>query len=363
MSTGVAPAEVTTRQARIGSFSILERLTLPDAPSGQITLKVTGLPGGPHEGISGIATCFPAPKTDEAVSRVQTMLDSLKSVQEVPLCPVVETAIAGSIVYWVRPVQVGEKLSDISDQFTIRELGQMVARLGSALSVAAQCGLSHGSINPKLILRNPDDGWLLSGLGIMGRGEAQDQRDLALVVIARLSNRAWAEPDLSGYPEEERPYHRSQRLREHLGNHTERVANVLIKATHPDPSSRYDGIGAFADDFVHQIRLSADDLVHGAFEAISARNVELARIMGEKAATYEPDLENLSILRLQLSGKSLFGGPPASAPIPGMQAGTPTLEQTLGLRRIRRINARFRSAKPGPFAVSPAAGIDPGTPT
>lgn len=318
MSTGIAPAEVTSKQARIGTFAILERLNHSDAPSGQVTLRVAGLPGSRHDGVSGIATCLPAPKSDDATARIQILLDTLKSVDDVALCPVIEAEIAGSIVYWVRANQVGEPLDSITGQLPIRDLGKMTVRIARAISVAARSGLTHGSINQTVILRNPDDGWKLTGLGILGRGEAQDQLDLALVIIARLASRPWSEPDLSGYPSEERPYHRSQRLREHLNTHTERVANVLTRATNPDPSMRYEDIAGFAEDFAKQIQLSADDLVHGAFEAISARNVELARIMGDKAAGYDPDLENLSILRLQLNGGSVFGNQQGATPLPVM---------------------------------------------
>ncbi len=315
MSTGVAPADSSQRQARLGPFSILERLSTSESPGNQVVLRVAGTPGSAVDGLTGIATCYPAPAGDDARSRVGTLLQSLKDVRDPLLWPVIDAGIAGSVAYWVRPAPAGDALLGYSGDLSIRDVGAMTQSLARALDGVHAVGLSHGAIRENLILRTPDHGWTLYGLGIMGRGPAQDQFDLAHAVVNRLAGRSWSEPDLSAYPEEERAYHRGQRLREALSSYTERIANVLNKAMHPDPALRYESADAFAADFTDQIRLSGEDLVHGAFEAVSARNVDLARLMANKAALYNPASENLHVLQIQLNGGSAFGG--QSAPIVG----------------------------------------------
>lgn len=317
MSTGVAPAAPTARQARLSSFAIIERLNLPDAPSGQITLKVAGLPGTQFEGRDGVATCYPAPADEVSRTNVEGLVAALKSLHHPALWPLLDAGIAGSIVYWIRSAPIVDSLASWKGQMPIRTLGALVASIADALSIAHAGGLSHGSVRASAILRYPSGSWALAGLGIMGRGPAQDQFDLALTTVNRIAARPWIEPDLSGYPEQERAYHRGQRLREHLSTTTERVVNVLNKGLHLDPAQRYPDIAQFGADLVEQIRLSGEDLVHGAFEAISARNVELARVIGDKAAAYNPDSDNLAILRLQLNGGSVFGAaqqPPTAMP-------------------------------------------------
>lgn len=314
MSTGVAPAAPTTRQARLGSFAIVERLNSPDAPSGQISLRVAGLPGSAFEGREGVATCFPAPADDASRTRVEGLVTALKSLHHPALWPLIDAGVAGSIMYWIRSAPVVDSLASWKGEMSIRALGELVGSISEGLHVAHQRGLSHGSIRSSSILRYPSGAWALTGLGVMGQGPANDQYALALTAVNRIAARPWHEPDLSGYPEQERAYHRGQRLREHLSTTTERVVNVLNKAMHLDPTQRYPDIAQFGADLVEQIRLSGEDLVHGAFEAISARNVELARVICDKAAAYNPDSENLAILRLQLNGGSVFGtGQPQSA--------------------------------------------------
>jgi hypothetical protein len=239
------------------------------------------------------------------------MLASLRDLHDTALWPLIDAGMAGSIVYWVRSPQVGDSLASYKGAVHIRDIGAIVQSIANALSQAHSVGLSHGAITGSSILRYPSGSWALYGLGIMGRGPASDQFDLARAVVERLAGRSWVEPDVSAFPDEERPYHRAQRLRDALGMITERVVNVLNKAMHLDPSQRYPDIALFGADLVEQIRISGDDLVHGAFEAISARNVELARLITEKASSYNPDSENLTLLRLQLNGGSVFGTPQA----------------------------------------------------
>jgi hypothetical protein len=113
---------------------------------------------------------------------------------------------------------------------------------------------------------------------------------------------------------------------------------------HLDPIQRYESIAEFATDLNVQIKISGEDLVHGAFEAISARNIELARIIADKAARYAPDSDNLAVLKIQLNGGSAFGMPqqpavfqpgplpqqlPGSLPVPVMTATGPDQALTL----------------------------------
>jgi hypothetical protein len=97
---------------------------------------------------------------------------------------------------------------------------------------------------------------------------------------------------------------------------TERVVNVVLRATEINPADRFGSISEFSEQFGFAVRESAEDLVHGAFEAISSRNVELARLLAAKAALYNPSADSLTLLNLQLGGGSPFGATPAVAPAP-----------------------------------------------
>lgn len=262
----------------------------------------------------------------------------------------------------------GDSLDALPHVPSIRDLGAIALTIASGLQAAHDRGLSHGSIRSGLIRTFPSGAWTLYGLGIMGRGPANDQSDLARVLVAVLSGRTWQEPDGSGYPENERAYHRSQRLREQLNNSTERVVNVVNRAMHLDAAQRYPSISEFAEDLVDQIRISGDDLVHGAFEAISARNTELARVMAAKAAIYNPESDNLAVLNVQLNGGSAFAQSGAPHQPYGQSASpfTPPTSEHVWVPVPPQFDPDSGQVVPGipmgaqqPPAVTPSEQVDP----
>jgi hypothetical protein len=117
---------------------------------------------------------------------------------------------------------------------------------------------------------------------------------------------------------------RSQQLREFLPECTPRISACLARATEPDQSRRYPSVAAFVSGFDDAMRMSAEDLVHGAYEAISAQSPELARLLADRAATYDRNCEGLTLLNLQLRGESPFRA--ASFPSASDDAPSPVLD-------------------------------------
>ena len=142
---------------------------------------------------------------------------------------------------------------------------------------------------------DPNGALVLTGLGIEGKGFAQDQLDLALVAINLLATEPWAEQAAD-------PSSRAQQIREHLSNYTERISGVLTRATDPDPAERYPTIADFAKQFGEAVQFSCEDLAQAGQEAISAQNIELAKLLTERAAAYDPTAEALANLNYRLHG-------------------------------------------------------------
>src|SRR3954447_11347623 len=76
MTTGIAPAEPAIKRPRLGLFEVQERIVHANGPANHIVLKVCGADETPFAGISGIATCLTKPTDEQAVVRLQDMLDA-----------------------------------------------------------------------------------------------------------------------------------------------------------------------------------------------------------------------------------------------------------------------------------------------
>jgi hypothetical protein len=332
MTTGVVTVDKATRGPQLGSFTIVERLNVPDAPKGQVLLRVLGTEGTPFSGQAGLATCYSAPKEETARASAKAVLDKLAALRHPSLVPILQTGLAGNVVYWIWADSDAQHIPALSPEqpVPISTVVTIVKTVASGLAAAHQAGLSHGSLAHHSILSPAPGTYLVEGVGATGRGGAQDQRDLGMIVIGLLSGRQWQEEELVGPASIEQRVARAQRLREWMSGTTERVVNVVLRATELNPVDRFDNIQEFAEQFGIAVRDSAEDLVHGAFEAISSRNVELARLLAAKAAHYNPEAEGLTLLNMQLNGGSPFGAMPVLPPMPPVvapiQPGFPTPE-------------------------------------
>jgi len=321
MTTGVATSEQATSAAQVGSFTIVDRVTVPDAPNGQILLRVVGLESSRFSGLPALASCYAAPEEDAARASSAALLEKLSALRHPALVPVLQAGLAGNIVFWVAPAGSAQPLNlpSASAPTPIVTLLQIIDAVAAGLSAAHEVGLSHGALTVDAIVSPAPGTYAVRGLGLRGRGAAQDQRDLGAVAVTLLSGRTWQEEWADGPVSIEERIARAQRLREWLSGITERVVNVVLRATETNPSDRYSSINEFAEQFAEAVRQSGEDLVHGAFEAISSRNVELARLLAGKAAQYNPGSDSLTLLNLQLGGGSPFGAmvtPPVAQPGP-----------------------------------------------
>ena len=301
MSTDTASLESSPDAVRFGAF-IVQR-AISEAAS-----EVIGAGDGSFRGVPGLAHFASMPDSPDAQAQLEVRLAKLRHLSHAALCPILDSGVVNSTAYWVHAVPDGEPLSTKSDQerWPITRVSELMTRLGSALQIAHELGLSHGAITAAQIFLRADGSPLLTGLGIAGQGPAGDQRDLARIAIELLAERPWLEIEADAGGSSDVRERRAQLLREALSMYTLRVVNVLAEATDPDPARQFPSVRAFAADFDSAIRLSAEDLVHGAYEAISARNTELARVMADKAESYDPQSDSLALLKIQLHGGSPF---------------------------------------------------------
>ena len=309
MSTNTAPIEAPLAPARLGSFLISERINASGAPEGRVYLRVTGTEDTGFGGRAGIATCILASDDTEAQADADAELANVRQFSHPGIAPIIESGVAGFVRYWVHDLPDGEPMDKAgqSQTWSVAMVGRVIGRIGGALQAAHDAGISHGAVRPQLIFVAAPETPVLTGLGAAGQGAPQDQADLARVAIDLLAGKPWREPAPDIESTVEFRVIRAQRLREWLGNCTERVAVILSRATDPHEDRRFVSVAEFIEQFDSAIRLSAEDLVQGAYEAISARNPEMARLIADKAAAYDPECDGLDLLNMQLRGGSPFG--------------------------------------------------------
>jgi hypothetical protein len=246
----------------------------------------------------------------DATIQAEVNLAKLRHLTHPTLVPVLESGLAGRTAFWVHAIPDGEPLSRTATTdpswSSIIGVRKLVEAIGGALQIAHEVGLSHGAISVDSIVISPASRPILTGFGIDGKGFSRDQADLALVAMLLLAGRPWVEPtdsmdDVAGHD-----LTRAQRVRDFLDGCTERVTTVLAKATDLDPADRYPSIAEFVKQFDEAVRFSADELVEAAFQA-KAVSPEMARLMADKAAAYDPGNENLRLLNMQLGGGSPSG--------------------------------------------------------
>ena len=303
--------------------------------------------GTPFSGQGGLATCLAAPADEAARESAAAMAAKLAALRHPFLIPVLEARLAGNVLYWVNPIEAGSPLPEPSAQPLLPVLA-VVTIIGAAaagLQTAHDAGLSHGALSVDSIVEAKAGSYAVAGVGLAGQGAAQDQRDLAEIAIVLVAGRRWQESAISADVSIAEKVARAQRLREQLSGVTERVVNVVLRATEPEPTDRFNSVTEFAAHFAEAVRFSGEDLVHAAFESISARNVELARLLAAKAALYGPTTEGLTLLNLQLQGGSPFG--PVS--VVGGAIPAPTMPPELAQSLVQ----------PGPTAPGGLSGAIP----
>jgi len=296
MSADAAPAETTQKTVRIGSF-----IAAPESEQGARTspISVIGAEETAFAGKPGLAHWQQIGPTPDSIAQAEVKLAKLRHLSHPALAPVIESGLNKTVAWWIEAVPPGRMLADAvrddASLTSIPSVRRLVVVVSGVLALAHEVGLSHGSVSATSIVVGSSGAPVLTGLGIGGKGFAQDQFDLALVVIDLLADDPWVEHAAD-------PARRGEQLREHLGNYTDRISEVLARSTHPDPAERYSSIAEFAKQFAEAVQYSGEDLVQAGQDAISAQNAELAKLLAEKAATYDPNSEALANLNHRLRG-------------------------------------------------------------
>jgi hypothetical protein len=342
MSTDVAAGERSPAPFRIGSF-ISRDVTEPG--DARAPIQVVGVDESPFAGRSAIAHQATIENSTNTIIGTEVKLAKLRHLTHPALLPVLECGLEGTVAFWIHGEPVGKPLSQASASdpswSSVTGVRTLIDTIGGVLQIAHDVGLSHGAINAETIVINPAGKPILTGFGIDGQGFARDQADLSLVAIELLGGRAWVEPavpidDVAGHD-----LARAQQVRDFLDTCTERVTTVLAKATDPDPADRYPSIAEFVKAFDEAVRFSADELVDAAFQAM-ATTPEMARLIADKAATYDPGNDNLKLLNLQLNGGSHFAtaagagfpNPAGIASADPLRVPMPVLEQNPAQRSL-----------------------------
>jgi hypothetical protein len=336
MSTDIAAREAAPEPLRIGSF-VSREASPPGADA--MPIPVVGAEDSPFAGMNGIAHQVTMAGSADATIQTEIQLAKLRHLSHPVFAPVLECGLAGTTAFWVHGIPEGEPLSRAaaSDQSwsSIAGVRKLVDVIGGALQIAHDVGLSHGAINQDSIVVDSTGKPILTGFGIDGKGFSRDQADLALVAIELLGGRSWVEPTRSMDDIAGPDLTRAQRVRDFLDGCTERVTAVLARATDLDPADRYSSIAEFVKQFDEAVRFSADELVEAAFQA-KPMSPEMARLIADKAAAYDPANENLRLLNMQLGGGSSFGlstgssflHPPGVAPADPLRLSVPVVEPT-----------------------------------
>ena len=259
--------------------------------------------------------------TPDTIAEAEVKLAKLRHLTHPALAPVLESGLTKTVAWWIEGIPAGTPLAvasrDTGTQVSIPEVRRLIEVVGGALELAHAVGLSHGAIAAHSIVTGPGGAPVLTGLGIGGKGFAQDQADLALVTVNLLAGEPWNERAADSQ-------RRAQQFREHLSNYTERISGVLCRATDPDPAERFASMAEFVKRFAEAVQFSCEDLVQAGQDAISSQNVDLARLMTDKAAMYDPDSEALANLNHRLRGGLPFATNGAHA-ITTLDAPVPTL--------------------------------------
>jgi hypothetical protein len=325
MSADAAPAETTHTPFRIGSF-----IAAHESEQGPQTspISVIGADETSFAGKPGLAHWLQIGPTSDAIAEAEVKLAKLRHLTHPALAPVLESGLTRTIAWWIEGLPPGQSLAnsvrDDASLASIPSVRRLVGVVSGVLSLAHEVGLSHGAVSARSIVIQPGGPAVLTGLGIGGKGFAQDQVDLALVAINLLADEPWVEQSADPSP-------RGQQLRKHLSNYTERISGVLTRATDPDPAERYSTIAEFAKQFGEAVQFSCEDLVQAGQDAISSQNTELAKLLASKAALYDPGAEALANLSFRLHGGTAFatnGAPPiftVDSPVPAMPGTLPGL--------------------------------------
>ena len=316
VTTEVArPAAAPARPSRLGPFEIRGRIA-GTAGASLVNLAVVGAEGTPFAGQEGTATCFSAPAEEAARTRLSSLLAGLLALDHPAVRPPLHADLGGNVAYTVegiRPVVVD------GDLLSPARVAELLVPINAALEMARRAGYSHGGLSCETV-RLLDDGPVVSGWTIFGRGEAADQLGVAELAVEWLSGSRF--PDLPAGDGPEPEQIRLERLRRHLEGTTERLVIVLANGTAPEAEARYPSVTDMVVAFQEAVCRSAEELVHGGFEAMSARSIDLARFLSLSAERYDPEAPGLDLLRVQLGVAA--GGvamPSASHAIPSFAAG------------------------------------------
>jgi hypothetical protein len=320
MTTGVAPASPTPTRTRLGSFEVTGRLTVPAAPANQMILTVVGADGTAVAGKKGTATCVAKPADEAKVAAIGMLFDNLKAILHPAISPVLETGIQPKFVYWVVETPAGQTVASMLTAGSMQpsQVCQVVQTIAIGLQTAHSRRVSHGRISADMIRLVSSGAAVLDGLGLNGRGASTDQRDLALTAVHMLRGAPWTLPVAKDADHIAGRVVQAQAIRDALPSCTERLVTVLVRALEADAAARYPSIADFGNAFREAVTFSAEDLVHGAYECISARNLEFAGVLYDRARQYDPSCEALTVLGMQLHGGSLFSGSqqPPVMPVP-----------------------------------------------
>jgi hypothetical protein len=306
--------QTAPRTVRLGSFMMTGQIVDPEGPDTTFHLAATGAEDSAFAGRAAVVSAMAIPQTADLLAQAEVLLAKRKHLTHPVLVPVLETGNNGTVLFWAEAEPAGKSLESdpAAGPWPISAVKDLIGSLAGGLQIAHDLGLSHGAIDADSVLRAESGGFMLAGLGLGGAGAAQDQADLSVLVIGLLAGRPWVENSGSAS--------RADAIREFLAEQTQLVAAVLARASDPDQTARYASMSDFAGQFGQAVVQSAGDLVHGAFEAVSGKSPELARLLADRAAAYDPANESLKLLNLQLRGGSPFAiRPDPIQAVPGVE--------------------------------------------
>lgn len=284
--------------SRIGPFEILGRMA-GDRGAGTVSLAVRGLDGTPFCGRTGVAQCFSAPGDRAGRARLDGLLAGLVGLAHPAISAPIHADVAGDVAYVINPWPAlgipwdRPRLAPLPPSLVAEHLIPVCA----ALETAHRSGFSHGDLSRGTVTIE-EAGPLIGGWTLFGRGPAADQLGLADLVIDWLGGSPPG--DTAAGDTVDTGQRRVEGLRRRLDGITERVVGVLARASEPGPANRYPSITDFVAAFQAAVTHSAEDLVHGGFQAISSRTPETAVLMAAVAARYDPQSPGLDLLDFQL---------------------------------------------------------------
>ena len=309
-ATEISPAASAKVAApsRIGPFEILGRLG-GDAGAGIVSLSVVGTDGSAFAGRAGVAQCFSAPKDEAGRERLAGLLAKLVGLDHPALAAPIHADVAGNVAYVVNPA-LAEPAGGPAAPLPPCLVAEHLLAVSAALETAHRAGYSHGDLSRRTVALG-EEGPVVGGWSLFGRGPAADQLGLAHLVIDWLAGSPFVET--TDADDTQMHQRRLERLRRHLDGLTEQLVLVVARATDPEPADRYPSVTDFVAAFQQAVTRSAEDLVHGGFEAISNRAPQVASLMAASAERYDPQAPGLDLLKLQLGGT---GVPYSSVVVP-----------------------------------------------